>query len=212
MKGILRAALWAMLSITTFASQAQTESVKATFMAIPSEVAPLISEYAKLDMIDYFESGMETPTANVLGGKMRLTELTPDHIAAELGTAQTLDVYLLPSGADTLAMYISTLTVPVADSYINIVNSDTVDVTARTFKAPEFRDWLSSQGKKQRKYVESELTYVNSVCLYSPDSGVLTLKMRYPATLSQEVISKLEPLLLPELQYKWTGKKFTLLK
>ncbi|MDE5799868.1 MAG: DUF3256 family protein, partial [Paramuribaculum sp.] len=111
-----------------------------------------------------------------------------------------------------LAMYISTLTVPVADSYINIVNSNTVDVTARAFKAPEFRDWLSQQGKKQRKYVEAELPYVNSVCQYSHDSGVLTLKLRYPATISQEVMDKLEPLLLPELRYKWNGKKFAPLR
>ena len=212
MKGILRAALGAMLGITAFASQAQTEPVKAAFMAMPSDIAPLISEYAKLDMIDYFESGMETTTANVLDGQMRLTELTPGHIAAELGTAQLLDVYLLPTGADTLAMYISTLTVPVADSYISIVDSDTVNVTTRAFKAPGFRDWLSPQGKKLGKYVESELPYVNSVCQYSPDSAVLTLKLRYPATLSQEVIAKLEPLMLPELRYKWTGKKFTPLK
>lgn len=212
MKGILRAALGAMLSITAFASQAQTEAVKAAFIAMPSEIAPLISEYAKLDMIDYFESDMETATANVLDGMMRLTELTPGHIAAELGTAQLLDVYLLPSGADTLAMYISTFTLPVADSHINIVNSDTVDITARVFKAPGFRDWLSPQGKKQRKYVESELPYVNAVCLYSPDSEVLTLEFCYPANLSQEVMSKLDPLLLPELRYKWTGKKFTPLK
>lgn len=212
MKVILRAILVAVAGISAIGSQAQTEAVKAAFKAVPADVAPLMSEYAKLDMIDYFESGMDTPTANVLDGQMRITDLTPDHLGAELGTVHTLDIYLLPTANDTLALYISTLAVPVKDATVNVVRRDSVDVTSRVFKAPAFREWLTPQGRKERKYVESELPYIGIGYTYSPSTGILTLTPEYPATLSREVMEKLEPMLLGQLRYKWTGKKFAPLK
>ena len=42
------------------------------FADAPASVFPSIDRMTRLDMLDYFHSGVETATANTLGGKSRI--------------------------------------------------------------------------------------------------------------------------------------------
>lgn len=210
MKRILRTAFTTIMGLAALQMSAGVEAVKAAFLNMPEQLAPLLSTNGKLDMIDYFESGLDTPTANVVDGRMRITELTPDIMSVSLGEAMVMDICLLATASDTVAMYVSTYATPAPDSQITILSADGTDVTDRLFKAPELKQWLTPQGRKHRKEVEQMLTYMTVAYSYDPATRTLTAKMDYPGTLAVEVRDKLMPLLHSKLVYTWNGKKFLL--
>lgn len=212
MKLILRITAALVICISTVAAATGTEPVRDAILRIPESMAPMLTEYGKLDMLDYFDSGMDTPTANIVDGQMRITVLSDSAATLSLGNALRIDIYPLPAANDTLWMYIATYTMPVPDSRVIIVKANNDEVTSRVFRAPDFSRWLTPEGKKQRKLIESLVPYISTAYTYCPATGILTLKYSLPASTSSEVSERIAPLLVGNLRYQWTGKKFNLLK
>ena len=50
------------------------------FAEAPQSVFPLLDHNTRLDMIDYFNSGMTTASKNNMDGKSRITALTPNKV------------------------------------------------------------------------------------------------------------------------------------
>lgn len=185
-----------------------TATVRNALMSVPREIAPLLTQHAILDMLDYYDAGMDNPTANVADGHMRIAALTAECAELQAGDVLTVDVVLLPCGADTLRAYIATCKMPRADSRMLVYDADGKDVTRKVFAVPDLSKWLTPQGKKQRKMVESKLTYYTMAYAYDKDTRRLVIEMSFPATMSVEDTEALRPLLRYALGYVWNGKKF----
>ena len=88
------------------------------FADAPASVFPSIDRMTRLDMLDYFHSGVETATANTLGGKSRIIAEEPMKLRAEISKSSELQVAVLPNKGDTIVAFIETVASPVKDSYV----------------------------------------------------------------------------------------------
>lgn len=88
------------------------------FAKAPLEAVPVLTPNARLDMLDYFHSGVETATANTLGGKSRIIAEEPMKLRAEISKSSELQVAVLPNKGDTIVAFIETVASPVKDSYV----------------------------------------------------------------------------------------------
>lgn len=85
---------------------------------------PLIKGNTRLDMLDYFNSGLQTPSTNTLGGRSRITELSDHSMTIELSRDASVQIAIIPAGRDTILAVIETVLTPVADSNIRLFHAN----------------------------------------------------------------------------------------
>ncbi len=195
--------------------------VCAAFIGLPDVALPLLQGNVRLDMIDYFASGMKTPSANALAGKSRITSLTPDKLTAEITPASSVTLCLLPSGKKEVVAMITTYALPQPDSKISFFEMtklawDSVSMTPlpqhKVFTIPSMKEWLTDNGKQNRQDVERLVPFMPVSYTYSPATKTLTLSNNVNDLVAEADRDSVSALLKKELHYRWDGKKFKLQK
>ncbi len=110
------------LVLTVFAVQARTASD--FFLDMPNKHLPLLDRNARMDMMDYFRAGLETPSRTALGGEARILSDHPDRMLIQMSRDATVEIALLKAGSDTLVALIETVKTPIPDSSITLMNKD----------------------------------------------------------------------------------------
>ena len=197
-----------MTTLTPAAAAAQG-TVANAFKNAPSNVIPLLSTDARLDMIDYFTSNMSTPSKNEQGGKSRIDAMSNESMHIILTPASQLQIVALPAGADSLIAVISTVITPAPDSKMTVYSGDWQrNLTAKTFAQPDLKEWLTNEGKNHADEVEIQLPFMLVSYAYDPESKTLTMTNNSESFLAREVYDMIRPYLRESLTYRWNGKKF----
>lgn len=179
------------------------------FAAAPMGVFPLLDRNARLDMIDYFNSGMTNSTANRLEGRSRITAMDDASVTVEMSGSSTVQLCLLPAGADTLTMVITTVQTPAPDSRIELYDSKWQKLDgAKVFTAPAVADWLATADRDKAAEVEMLLPFMLVSYRYDPATATLTLTNNTSQFVGRDIYEPLATLLKGDMQYRWNGKKF----
>lgn len=189
------------------------QPVAEAFKTAPSGLLPLLAKNTRLDMIDYFNSGMDTPSKNELGGNSRIESMTDESIILTVSSASKAQLATLPYGNETLVAFISTVETPASDSKMSVFTFDwSQDLTEKTFKEPEIKDWLTDEGKKKDSEVEAMMPFMLVAYSYDPATKILTLTNNSASFISDDVYKIVSPYIKKQLTYRWNGKKFEPLK
>lgn len=212
LRNILLAVTAATALVVAPCAQAQLTATGA-FTKAPRQVFPMLDKNARLDMVDYFNSGMTTPSTNALKGKSRITAIATLSMTISMTEASDYQLALLPAGSDTIIAVITTVATPAPDSKMALYSKDwTANVTAKLFNKPLLRDWLTSEGRKNSDDVESLVPFLLISYSYDPATTTLTLTNNTGSFLSEEIYETVRPYLLSSLSYRWDGKKFAPVK
>ena len=203
----------AVVAIIAPSARASLTASKA-FATAPQSVFPLLDASTRLDMIDYYNSNLTTPSPNRLDGRSRITALSDRMASIELTPASSCDVVILPAAAgDTIIAVISTVATPAHDSHISFYTRDWKGIpTARLFEKPVLSDWLSDQGKKNRGDVEAMVPFLLISYTWDPSSNILTLTNNTKEFLTDDIYSFVKDYMLPTISYRWDGRKFSKIK
>lgn len=170
------------------------------------EVFPSLSSVARLDMVDYFNSGMSNPTKNELGSFSRITALSDTTMSVDYTTGVRLELTLLP-GKKPVLMLIETLPLPENDSRISFYNADWKPLKKSPLKFPGLTEWLNTSDVAERESVEMALPFM--LCTASFDT--LSMNLVFTSTIDN-YFAKEKPailsLLRERLVYHWDGRTF----
>ncbi|MDE5629052.1 MAG: DUF3256 family protein [Muribaculaceae bacterium] len=111
------------------------------FKQAPQSVIPVLAVNTRLDMLDYYNSGMFTPVANRVNGKSTLSKVDDMHLKVELSENSSLQLAVIPMKKDTVIAVIETVKCPVADSGIRFYRAkdwSEIDVPAHSPSVTEF--------------------------------------------------------------------------
>ncbi|MBD5255173.1 MAG: DUF3256 family protein [Barnesiella sp.] len=207
------AALLLALLINSFAASAAEPAVVDAFKSAPQTLIPLLQNSARLDMLDYFNSGLDTPTSNLINGKSRIVELSDRSMKIDLTPASTLQIMVLPAANKEYFATISTIATPAQDSKLTIYSSDWQQtLTDKLFRTPQLKDWLTPEGRKMLKEIEIQVPFTLVSYDYNPDTQSLILHNNTSSILSREDYEDLKPMMIETLEYRWNGKKFEAVK
>lgn len=194
------------------ASTAEPAVVEA-FKTAPAELIPLLPASTRLDMLDYYNSGLDTESTNLMSGHSRITDITDRSMKINLTPASTLQIVSLPAVNREYFALISTIATPAPDSRMTIHSDDWQQtMTDRVFKAPELGEWLTEQGKKRASEIEALVPFMLVSYAYDPTAKTLTLTNNSGSFLAREVMDEIGQFLRESLVYQWNGKKFELKK
>ena len=93
----------AMALLAGFAVEARTAAD--FFVSAPDEVLPLVPQSTRLDMLDYFSSGLSTTSPNATRGRARIMLNEPTKLQAELSRDSNIQIALFPAESDTVSFY-----------------------------------------------------------------------------------------------------------
>ena len=156
------------------------------FASAPQSVFPLLDKNARLDMIDYFNSGSSTSSRNKLDGTSRIVNLTDDDAKIDMTDASSY--------------------------HITFYHRTWKKLPDGMFKAPEIKEWLTPDARKNPSMVTSMIPFMLAEYVYNPADKSLTLTNNLKEFMSPDTESMIAPYLLPSLVYVWDGKKFNLSK
>ncbi|MCM1504852.1 MAG: DUF3256 family protein [Muribaculum sp.] len=193
--------------LSSFPAYAQLTAENA-FASAPQAIFPLLDKNTRLDMIDYYLSGSDTPSKNRLDGKSRISAMTGDDIKIAMTDASTYQLAILPAGTDSIIAVITTVATPAHDSHIAFYDRSWKKLPDTYFTAPTMSDWLNDEGKKSPDTVTVMVPFMLTEYVYDPESKTLSLINNLKEFMSVDTESMVSPYLLPSLVYVWDGKKF----
>lgn len=204
MKQLLLSVITLLLSGLT--ATAQLTAAEA-FTSAPADIFPLLDKNTRLDMVDYYNSGLSTPSANRLQGRSAITSLTPATLTVKITDSSSAQIALLPIGNDTIYAVVSTVATPGLDSTLKFYDKTWRQLPAdKYFSRPEWKDWVSPG------HDVSEVTAYTPFMLASyfiePETGTLTATNNLSTFLDEDTYKDLLPALNTSLIYLWNGKRF----
>lgn len=121
--------------------------------------------------------------------------------------------YQLVMPKEGVLMMITTHAIPAQDSEIVFYDYNWEQLpTGDYLKTPKLSDWLTKEGKKNRKKVEDAVKFLVVKSHYDEDSKILTLTNNLQGQFIPSEWEKISSYMKSEIRYEWNGKKFKQLK
>lgn len=183
------------------------------FTSAPGSVFPLLDSNTRLDMVDYYNSGLSTSSTNSLSGQSVITSMSDKELSAKMTDASTMQVIILDNGSEPVIGLISTVATPGLDSKISFFDSKWNPLPAdRFFSVPSLKLWLSDEGKDNEAEVTMQVPFMLASYVFDPATGTLTATNNLSTFLDSDIYSIIGPYLRDKLVYTWNGKKFAPVK
>lgn len=198
----------AVIALSGLAASAQITASKA-FISAPSDVFPLFDTNTRMDMVDYYNSGLSTPSVNRMDGRSSVTDMSLLSLTVKISESSSAQLAILTAGSDTLIAVVSTVAAPGLDSTVKFYDKGWRPLQGgRYFTAPEWKDWVTPG------HDTSEITayapFMLSSYYIDPAKGTLTITNNLSTFLDEDIYTMVAPALHPSLVYKWNGKRFSL--
>ena len=131
--------LMALMPLTTVA-----RTITDLLASEPGRIFPLLTRTARLDMVDYYNSGQTVTLPNNLGGESGLVVLDVDYLKLKTSGSKVVEMRMWTDGRkDTVIAVIETVMTPVPDSRLTLWNAQWQPFyTDRLFKMPGIDDFL----------------------------------------------------------------------
>lgn len=143
------------------------------FVSAPDEVLPLLPQNTRLDMLDYFSSGLATPSPNATRGRARIMLNEPTKLQAELSRDSNIQIALFPAERDTVVAVIETVLTPVADSSVSFYDTSW-NLLALAMPSLTPLDFVPESLKKEAAGTELPDVVFGRID-FNPETGCLTV-------------------------------------
>ena len=159
------------MCLYTFSAEARTAAD--FFISASDEILPLLPQNTRLDMLDYFSSGLPTPSPNATRGQARIILNEPSKLQAVLSRDSNIQFALIPGGRDTVVAVIETVLTPVADSSVSFYDTSwqPLDIT---MPAIEPLDFVPAELRKEAAAAELPDVAFGTI-EFNPVTGCLTV-------------------------------------
>ena len=161
----------AMALLAGFAVEARTAAD--FFVSAPDEVLPLVPQSTRLDMLDYFSSGLSTTSPNATPGRARIMLNEPTKLQAELSRDSNIQIALFPAERDTVVAVIETVLTPVADSSVSFYDTSW-NLLALTMPSLKPIDFVPESLRKEASKAELPDVVFGRID-FNPETGYLTV-------------------------------------
>ncbi|MDE6108827.1 MAG: DUF3256 family protein, partial [Muribaculaceae bacterium] len=143
------------------------------FAMAPDEVMPLLPANTRLDMLDYYNSGMQRPSRNEAGGMALVTSSADRRLTFEAGDSCSYELAVFTTPRDTLVALIETLRYPMPDSRVEWFDARWKPVKAPVAE-PGLKQWLTRDGARNCAEVEETIPFIPATATADPDRRTIT--------------------------------------
>ncbi len=192
----------------------QAQTMDSVFADMPDLYVPQLENAWRKDLIDLYKSGKEARLQNNMNGVSVLKQLTADYVLVQTTERSTLEMKLLPLVNDThIICMVSTVSGPVADSFVDFFTTDWKPLPASDLFDPVTAEWFlkANADKSSDAYLDASSRLDMHLFHYqlSPEKTTLSATYTTPLYLNSDDRSKLTPFLKDSPKvYTWERSRF----
>lgn len=204
------------MAIASVVSVSAQLTARSAFTSAPSSLLLTLPQNMRLDMLDYYDSGIDRSSRDVFGANCRIDSLSDNAVSVTIGDIRKLSLYILGAGGEKpVIMAIDRLRTPAVDSTISFYNSKwEQQPTDKILSLPLLADWTGKIDKDLRERIENALPFVMYDADFDPESSKLTLSLSTDGYVAREDSAFVADNLKKTLTYTFNPKrqKFTIEK
>lgn len=210
MKRVIVSGLFLLLS--GIACMTWGRTMRDVFVQMPDSLIPLLSKDARLDCVDYIDSGMKAMVKNQFGENSSLQVLTEQYARISFSSVATWELKLLTNGQDSMVCLVKTYGTPVPESTLSFYDLKWKKIPlrryivmphARDFEKPASGTTTAADLERVRLHTKNAMI---SATFQEPGNELL-FRCRADEA-DPEVRKELQPLLKDSIRYVWKGGKF----
>lgn len=198
---------------------ADTLMAEDVFMKLPVSVLDLLNESSRQYMVEYLHNDSIVTVLNDLGGESRIIEDSPSFMKVSLTPVSSLQIKILEnkkSGRQTvMTIYNIENESTAGDSDISFFNAALHPLKEKSIlRRPQLKDFfdIPKGSLTSFKEIEQMIPFPTFLFEANPDDESVTVRLTVDKAISQDDLKILNLFLIPELTYKWNGKKLELCK
>lgn len=181
----------------------------------PGAVFPLLTQTARLDMVDYYNSGKQVTIQNNLAGETRLLELDSAYLKLQASGSKVVEMHMRRVGKDTVITVIETVMTPVPDSRLSQWNSHWQRYTSdRLFLMPSIDDFIIKKmpGELRLDLQDAMIFPLVQLTFKGENHDVIEATHGLEQFLAPSEYKRFAPYLKPSLTYRFNGLKIKRVK
>ncbi len=181
-------------------ARAQEPLMKDIFIDMPDSLMPMLSQNARKDLIDFYESGMRAILENEWGSRSQITSMTDRYLSLNEDAEGKVNtsMALMKRGGENLVCMVRTLRLPQPDSELMVYTHDWRELPALA-QLNAFTD--EDMGTAAFDYTE--------ITIQVSDDGQVELTLTLDAT---DGMPDNKPDQCKTARYRWDGSRFTKLQ
>lgn len=185
------------------------------FASEPGRIFSLLTRTARLDMIDYYNSGQMVDIQNNLAGESRLMELDSAYLKIQTSASRIVELRMLTARKDTTVVVIETVLTPVPDSRLTLWNTEWQPFyTERLFKMPGIDDFIVKKMPSELRLDLQDAMIFPLIQLTFTGEKHETIEARHGLEqfLAPSEYKRFAGYLTPSLHYRFNGNKIKQVK
>ena len=199
------------------ATPGNVASVKDAFIAFPASYLGILPTDSRLDMIDYAEMGkLRHAVRNAYYGESWIETYSPGYMKVHITDVSSLRIRMLKDHKGkniVMAIYTVDGTGVIPDSEILFFDDGMRQLrTEKYFRLPDTKSFWNIPDDRERakelKQTLAEAPFYAVAYTIEPEEDLLTGNVASISYLSDEQKSRLDPLMVRTLRFRWNGKRF----
>lgn len=205
----LRTLVAVVMAVASIAATSAQLTARSAFTSAPSSLLPTLTANQRLDMLDYYDSGLDRASKDVLGTECRIDTLSANVITISIGSIRNLSFYILDSeGKKPIIMAIDRLRTPAVDSSMSFYNSKWErQADDKIISLPLLADWTGKIGDDKRERIENALPFAMYDADFDHATSQLTLSLSTDGYVAREDSALVADSLAKRLIYTFNPKK-----
>lgn len=213
----LKSFLLSLLLVPT-ALQAQVPAASDAFMRVPAMALDLLNTPMRREMIANVRGDTVTPVLNAMEGFSEIVlPLTDTYLQARVTPVTLFTLRVLPTAKDAVVATSYTVgdTIAASDSELRFYDSQMQPLKREKFiKTAQSKDFLDLSGLSgaERDELLELIPFPTVEYSFNPDNTDLTATLTVGTFMGEEDMARLAPRLTRTRTYRWTGKKYEMVK
>lgn len=198
------------LSMVLMPSTGMTRTIADFFASEPGTVFPLLTRTARLDLVDYYNSGQSVAMQNNLAGESRLIALDSTYIKVQTSASRDVEMLMRMVGKDTVITVIETVRTPVPDSRLTQWNNHWQQyVSNRLFSMPTIDDFIVGKmpGELRADLQDAMIFPLIALAFKGEKHDVIEATHGLERFLVKSEYERFAPYLKPSLTFSFNGLK-----
>lgn len=197
------------------ASPADTISAERAFIEMPMKNLDILTQSMRMDMVDYYHVDSIYQVRNAMEGLSHLDTVSPDYLKVEITPVSSMEFKVTPSGNRDIVMCIYTIgdEVQAHDSELTFFDSAMRELpVSKYIKMPRLSDFFNCPDKAAREKVAELVPFPTIEFEATPGADTLKAHLTVGQFMTREDYDAIKTWQLPELTYRWNGRKYVLQK
>lgn len=198
------------LSMVLMPSTGMARTIADFFASEPGTVFPLLTRTARLDLVDYYNSGQSVAMQNNLAGESRLLDLDSTYIKVQTSASRDVEMLMRMVGKDTVITVIETVRTPVPDSRLTQWNNHWQQyVSNRLFSMPTIDDFIAGKmpGELRADLQDAMIFPLIALAFKGEKHDVIEATHGLERFLVKSEYERFAPYLKPSLTFSFNGLK-----